>query len=175
MVVSVVAKVELNPVDRSGESSGWRVGRHRRSGVGTQVGGLVGGENEWLGGVHPSFSDLFCVVVERDVAALVFGRRELCAGAAVAVSVILPIPTEWCLRCGLSNTLTPRVRRLSRRQSPPRPSVARPPNGMKAAHIRDTPPTIQSSQNMIRPVLRELDRGNTVGDCRARLEEHLHQ
>src|ERR1700733_12177512 len=69
MVVSVVAKVELNPVDRSGESSGWRVGRHRRSGVGTQVGGLVGGENEWLGGVHPSFSDLFCVVVERDVAA----------------------------------------------------------------------------------------------------------
>jgi hypothetical protein len=27
--------------------------------------------------------------------ALVFGRNELLLGAAVAVSVMLPIPTEW--------------------------------------------------------------------------------
>ncbi len=30
--------------------------------------------------------------------ALVFGRRELVPGADVAVSVMLPIPTEWWLR-----------------------------------------------------------------------------
>ena len=27
-----------------------------------------------------------------------FGRSELCPGADVAVSVMLPIPTEWWLR-----------------------------------------------------------------------------
>ena len=30
--------------------------------------------------------------------ALVFGRNELLPGADVAVSVMLPIPTEWWLR-----------------------------------------------------------------------------
>src|SRR4051812_19221376 len=66
VVVVVVTGVELHPVDLPGEAAavGVVVRADRRPRLVADVGGLVGGEDHRLGGLHPTGPDLLAVVEE---------------------------------------------------------------------------------------------------------------
>src|SRR6187401_1605506 len=72
VVVVVVAKIDLYPGDPAGELTGrWGVvGGDGGSGLVTDVGGLIRGEDHRLGDLYAAGGDVVAVVVQSDVASL---------------------------------------------------------------------------------------------------------